>query len=458
MKKNLILLGSIIFTFTFLQHAKCDNIQDYLNSSTMAVRAEPLAPVGLSSVSGCGNAVVTATTTESDVTMYWQGTNPDGYSTATVFNGSQTVTAMGTSTTYYYVRALRNGYCCDWSDAYRVSVIINEIPQLTLTATSTEICANGLLNTTTLKAGGGECTSWTWTPSTLPTTQEVTTSFNTTTTVKVTGSWANNSCTATKEITILVNRPETPVITATSGTLNQAMCKGTSQILQASNIGSYGIEWIIGNEVVGTQNTYTIDNISADIALKVQYTDATNSCISDVKDLPIKVSEITANFTSEPSTVAVGGVVTFTNTSLGATSWTWTIGSDVDNSNITTKSVYFYNAGKQTIQLTASNANGCSDTKTDYVTVGAASIQSLQNSGISVYPNPLKDILNIDLAGRNANVNINVYSMMGSVVLTRQIQNVSGIEQIDLSELPSDVYIVSLTINGNSYMTKLTKE
>ncbi len=73
----------------------------------------------------------------------------------------------------------------------------------------------------------------------------------------------------------------------------------------------------------------------------------------------------------------------------------------------------------------------------------ATSIDELETSLVSVYPNPTNGIVDIDLNYKNPNtVNVNVYDMFGKLMLT--IQNSS---RIDLTELISGVYTISISLD-----------
>ncbi len=74
---------------------------------------------------------------------------------------------------------------------------------------------------------------------------------------------------------------------------------------------------------------------------------------------------------------------------------------------------------------------------------------NVKNEQISIYPNPVKDILSIDLKAQKGNVKI--FDLSGKVVKTTEV-NKSG--SVDVSKLSKGVYIVEITTNGNSKVTK----
>jgi hypothetical protein len=82
------------------------------------------------------------------------------------------------------------------------------------------------------------------------------------------------------------------------------------------------------------------------------------------------------------------------------------------------------------------------------------STQENNLSQVSIYPNPVSDILNI-----HSKMNINkleVYNVSGQKVLTKQ--NVQGNQQINTSALQSGVYFILLISENDSKTIKLIKK
>jgi Zn-dependent metalloprotease len=81
-----------------------------------------------------------------------------------------------------------------------------------------------------------------------------------------------------------------------------------------------------------------------------------------------------ANFTGSPTTVSVGGSVTFTDTSTGSpTSWSWTFaGGTPATSTVKNPVVTYSTLGTYTVTLVATNSFGSdTETKTNYITVSS---------------------------------------------------------------------------------------
>jgi nitrate reductase NapAB chaperone NapD len=72
-----------------------------------------------------------------------------------------------------------------------------------------------------------------------------------------------------------------------------------------------------------------------------------------------------------------------------------------------------------------------------------------------MYPNPMNDILNILT---NGPVSVKVHDMSGKLVVkVKQNQTHKGLNQLDVSLLPSGVYNFSVTYNGSTSTTKVLK-
>lgn len=77
---------------------------------------------------------------------------------------------------------------------------------------------------------------------------------------------------------------------------------------------------------------------------------------------------------------------------------------------------------------------------------------------IKIYPNPTKDILNIDLRGKFKDFdNLQVYSADGKIIITKKI--ITDNTEINLSQYPAGIYIISLlNKNGKHYPYKIIKK
>lgn len=72
------------------------------------------------------------------------------------------------------------------------------------------------------------------------------------------------------------------------------------------------------------------------------------------------------------------------------------------------------------------------------------------NPDIVIYPNPVKDKLNIKTS--NSEVDVNIYSLTGENIMY------SNNKQIDVSELTKGIYLIDVRYNGQTYKSRFIKE
>lgn len=76
---------------------------------------------------------------------------------------------------------------------------------------------------------------------------------------------------------------------------------------------------------------------------------------------------------------------------------------------------------------------------------------------VKLYPNPTKDILNVDFNGRNFKI-LDVYSIDAKKIITKDVSGLNLV-QVNLSSYPSGVYMVNLIdLNGKIYPNKIIKK
>lgn len=86
-----------------------------------------------------------------------------------------------------------------------------------------------------------------------------------------------------------------------------------------------------------------------------------------------------------------------------------------------------------------------------FVRTSSSSLASanVKQDQVAIYPNPVKDVLNIDLKTNQGEVKI--FDLSGKVIKTASV-NKSG--SVDVSKFSKGLYIVEITINGTSKVTK----
>lgn len=163
--------------------------------------------------------------------------------------------------------------------------------------------------------------------------------------------------------------------------------------------------------------------------------------------------------------------------------YTWDFGDGNTATGMYPTHVYA-NTGSYLVCLTVSNSFlGCTDTYCDTITYvlfmseqnrsgftlnviapggSPSSTEEIENiSSLSVYPNPVNEMLNIDFESKtNATVTYEITDMLGKIVNTHTINATAGTNRINLSaaSFNSGFYTVTLNSNGTRTSVKLIKQ
>jgi len=171
-----------------------------------------------------------------------------------------------------------------------------------------------------------------------------------------------------------------------------------------------------------------------------------NIIISDCADVPLAAFDYTMNSETE---------VAFTNESTNADSVEWNFG---DNEFLPTTSneenpVFDYPVdGSYTVTLTVFNDCG-SDQTTQTIDIITTGVNTLNPASLSVYPNPVKDILYIQ--GDNLS-NLNIYSIDGRLLMNKKEVNNKLV--IDTDQFETGLYIITVWQNKMRKNIQFVKE
>jgi hypothetical protein len=246
---------------------------------------------------------------------------------------------------------------------------------------------------------------------------------------------ATNGCGSTNSntVTLTVNNPSITV----SGLLS--VCAGQSTTLTAAGVVNYS--WNTGSNS---------PSITATPASNTNYTvtgaDA-QGCI-DTETLTVVLNALpTVSVSTSNAIICTGETSTLTATGANTYSWNTTSSGSAIVVNPTTNTVY---------TVTGTDANGCSNssTITQSVSLCTGITQLVNESSVSVFPNPFTDVITIKNTFENSIILI--VDVLGKVVFEQQI--LSSETSIDLSELKTGFYQLMVKGESNSYTQKIIKQ
>ncbi len=170
--------------------------------------------------------------------------------------------------------------------------------------------------------------------------------------------------------------PAIPTITA-----NPAPCSGIPTVLNSSS--AINNQWYLnGSPISGaTDQHYTANGLGN------YYVVVTNGNCSATSAVKTVSKAVVANFTYQATTVSntpclSGNSISFTNTSVGATSYQWFTNDSLVSATQNTADTTFTTADTYYIKLIASNGAGCKDTITQPIYVYSCSVSSGASGGL----------------------------------------------------------------------------
>lgn len=111
--------------------------------------------------------------------------------------------------------------------------------------------------------------------------------------------------------------------------------------------------------------------------------------------------------------------------------------------------VYNYNVAKATVGATLHFAKAST----------VLEIADNEDYGVSFFPNPIKDMVHINLGNLTENnYTFSLIDINGKTVFSRLLENAKQLESINLELIPSGVYLGVLETNGKRISKKLIKE
>jgi len=183
--------------------------------------------------------------------------------------------------------------------------------------------------------------------------------------------------------------------------------------------------------------------------------------------IPVTVSNQAApvvGFTASADTVYLssGGSVSFTDQTANAVSRFWDFGNGLTSTEANPSTTYSQ-VGTYKVRLVASTADGCSNAiEKSIVVLQTVSTNDLFGDfgKVVLFPNPASDELLLRFSDRQPDdLNISVFDLLGRNTLLQNSANYAdGVFRLDVSGLPTGVYIVHLrTADNLSWSGKFVK-
>lgn len=137
--------------------------------------------------------------------------------------------------------------------------------------------------------------------------------------------------------------------------------------------------------------------------------------------------------------------------------WSWKFG-DGDSSNLQNPQHTYTSIGTYGVELEVFNDCG-SDVYLDSVTIFAIDLYEHLLAGVELYPNPNKGEFKVNMGSHQGDVHIRISDLGGRSL--RQLDFPSGLEQelnIDITDLPAGVYLVSVSTDNGSRQFRVVRE
>ncbi|WP_456458656.1 PKD domain-containing protein [Reichenbachiella sp.] len=133
---------------------------------------------------------------------------------------------------------------------------------------------------------------------------------------------------------------------------------------------------VVGTPDSGSDKTFYIKESDTSGEIEISLVSATSGFANYFETAPVVVTAPIANFSASSQTIEEGETITFTNTSTGDGSYSWTFeGGSPGSSSSENPTVTYSKAGKYDVTLTVTNSAGTDvETKTDHITVTATSV------------------------------------------------------------------------------------
>ncbi len=217
---------------------------------------------------------------------------------------------------------------------------------------------------------------------------------------------------------------------------NAAACNGSAHIYSVAGvIGATSYSWTLPYGWTGTSTTNSINvvagNTSGDIAVT-----ANNSCgISPSSALPVIINTVVASISKNNDTLFA---------SSGA-SYEWYLNGTIILGAVNSYYVPTQNGNYVVVVFDYTGCSGTSDVF-NYLSLGVTDLNN-DVSQLTIYPNPVSNILFVNASDVFNNSPITIYNISGQIVKKKILQ--SGENVIDISGFADGIYNVVIGNDSN---------
>jgi hypothetical protein len=139
----------------------------------------------------------------------------------------------------------------------------------------------------------------------------------------------------------------------------------------------------------------------------------------------------------------------FTNTSLNTDTYSWNFG-DGGTSTLVSPVHQFLNSGSFSVRLISSKC-GTKDTTYQTILVITPTTQIPDSLGVTIFPNPTKNIININ-KNNTVNLTYNILNSLGEIIKVGTVNNTT--KQINVNNLGNGIYFLRLFDNNQFLVQK----
>ena len=391
-----------------------DNNGCSINSAPVTVTVNPIPVVTAVASTSTSCASSSLTLTAGGATTYsWM---PAG--------GTATIAVVSPTTSTIYTLT---GTALGCSSTNTVAISVTPNPTVVATISPSVICAGA---TVSLTATGA--TSYTWSPvSAFTASTTATPTVNTT--YSVTGS--SLGCNNTKTVSVIVNN--VPTLTITTNPASGILCGvGSAGILSATGTGT---------AYVWSNGPTTSTNVVTPTATTNYTVSATNTCGTSTAVATMSVGLTpTITATSSASLICKGNPVVLTASGTAGIAYSWNTGATTTSISVTPTTTTVYT-------VTGSNACG---TATAVITQSVSPCTGIEEvygtTGISIYPNPANDHVNIEISSSlvSNHTTVEITDALGKLVMQETLG--TEITRINISKLEEGVYFFKVSTNNQT--------